>query len=90
MDDLIFFYNGLIWGGIEYYIFVVVIYSYWVNYNNCYLIVSMIIVSLNVEWYIWFMELGCVYVEELKVIGGGYDWFGSFGNMMIDVNEEIW
>ena len=30
------------------------------------------------------------YVEELKVIGGGHDWPGSFGNMTIDANIEIW
>ena len=29
-------------------------------------------------------------VEELKVIGGGHDWPGSFGNMTIDANREIW
>jgi len=29
-------------------------------------------------------------VEELKVIGGGHDWPGSFGNMTIDASEEIW
>jgi hypothetical protein len=29
-------------------------------------------------------------VEELKVIGGGHDWPGSFGNMTIDANIEIW
>ena len=29
-------------------------------------------------------------MEELKVIGGGHDWPGSFGNMTIDANIEIW
>ena len=29
-------------------------------------------------------------MEELKVIGGGHDWPGSFGNMTIDASEEIW
>jgi len=29
-------------------------------------------------------------VEELKVIDGGHDWPGSFGNMDIDASAEIW
>jgi len=29
-------------------------------------------------------------VEELKVVGGGHDWPGSFGNMTIDASSEIW
>jgi len=35
-------------------------------------------------------ESGCAYVEELKVLGGGHDWPGIFGNMTIDASEEIW
>ena len=29
-------------------------------------------------------------MEELKVIGGGHDWPGSFGDMTIDASSEIW
>ena len=47
-------------------------------------------VSPSVERYTWSTSSGCAYVEELKVIGGGHDWPGSFGNMTIDANEEIW
>ena len=48
------------------------------------------IVSPSVERYTWSTASGCAYVEELKVIGGGHDWPGSFGNMTIDANIEIW
>ena len=47
------------------------------------------IVSPSVERYTWSTASGCAYVEELKVIGGGHDWPGSFGNMTIDANIEI-
>ena len=47
-------------------------------------------VSPSVERYTWSTASGCAYVEELKVIGGGHDWPGSFGNMTIDANIEIW
>ena len=47
-------------------------------------------VSPSVERYTWSTASGCAYVEELKVIGGGHDWPGSFGNMTIDANSEIW
>lgn len=89
-DDPISPYNGLIWGGIEYYISAAATHSYWANHNNCHPTASMITVSPNVERYTWSTESGCAYVEELKVIGGGHDWPGSFGNMTIDANEEIW
>jgi len=46
--------------------------------------------SPSVERYTWSTASGCDYVEELKVIGGGHDWPGSFGNMTIDASEEIW
>jgi len=47
-------------------------------------------VSPSVERNTWSNASGCAYVEELKVIGGGHDWPGSFGNMTIDANVEIW
>jgi polyhydroxybutyrate depolymerase len=47
-------------------------------------------VSPSVERYTWSTASGCAFVEELKVIGGGHDWPGSFGNMTIDASEEIW
>ena len=46
--------------------------------------------SPSVERYTWATASGCIYVEELKVIGGGHDWPGVNGNMTIDADEEIW
>jgi len=89
-DDPISPYNGLTWGGIEYYISAAATHSYWVNHNNCNPTASMSTVSPSVERYTWSTASGCAYVEELKVIGGGHDWPGSFGNMTVAANEEIW
>ena len=44
----------------------------------------------TVERYSWKDALGCTYVEHLKVINGGHDWPGVFGNMDIDASQEIW
>lgn len=89
-DDFISPYEGLVFGGIEYYISASEMHSYWANYNNCDATPTISIDSPSVERYTWSTESGCTYVEELKVIGGGHDWPGSFGNMTIDANEEIW
>ena len=89
-DDLVSPYNGIVFGGIEYYISAAATHSYWATHNNCVTTATMNTVSPSVERYTWSTSLGCAYVEELKVIGGGHDWPGSFGNMTIDANEEIW
>ncbi len=89
-DDFISPYDGLTFDGIEYYISAAETHSYWAAYNNCDLNATMSSVSPSVERYTWSTASGCAYVEELKVIGGGHDWPGSFGNMTIDANEEIW
>ena len=89
-DDFISPYNGLIYGGIEYYISAAETHSYWAAHNNCNAIATMSTVSPSVERYTWSTASGCTYVEELKVIGGGHDWPGSFGDMTIDASEEIW
>ena len=65
-------------------------HSYWASHNNCNPTATMSTVSPSVERHTWSTASGCAYVEELKVIGGGHDWPGSFGNMTIDANEEIW
>ena len=83
-------YNGLTYAGIEYYLSAAATHNYWATYNNCETTASMSTVSSSVERYTWSTEAGCAYVEELKVIGGGHDWPGSFGNMTIDTNSEIW
>ena len=89
-DDLVSPYNGIVFGGIEYYISAAATHSYWATHNNCVTTATMNTVSPSVERYTWSTTPGCAYVEELKVIGGGHDWPGSFGNMTIDANIEIW
>ncbi|MDG2041504.1 MAG: T9SS type A sorting domain-containing protein [Bacteroidia bacterium] len=89
-DDLTSLYNGIVFGGIEYYISAAATHSYWATYNLCNPTAIMSTVSSSVERYTWSTAAGCEYVEELKVIGGGHDWPGSFGNMTIDANSEIW
>ena len=88
--DLVSPYNGIVFGGIEYYISAAATHLYWATHNNCDATASMSTVSPSVERYTWSTASGCAYVEELKVIGGGHDWPGSFGNMTIDANIEIW
>ena len=89
-DDFISPYNGITFGGIEYYLSAAATHSYWASHNNCNPTSTMSTVSSSVERYTWYTASGCAYVEELKVIGGGHDWPGSFGNMTIDANIEIW
>ena len=89
-DDLVSPYNGIVFGGIEYYISAAATHSYWATHNNCNATATMSTVSPSVERYTWSTASGCAYVEELKEIGGGHDWPGSFGNMTIDANTEIW
>lgn len=89
-DDPVSPYNGLTFGGVEYYISAAAMHSYWATHNNCNTTATMSTVSPSVERYTWSNTSGCAYVEELKVIAGGHDWPGSFGNMTIDANEEIW
>ena len=83
-------YNGITFGGIEYYLSAAATHRYWATHNNCDTTANMISVSPSVERYTWSTASGCVYVEELKVIGGGHDWPGSFGDMTIDASSEIW
>jgi len=89
-DDNISPYNGLTYLGTEYYLSAEETHNYWASHNNCDINPTMSTVSPSVERYTWSTTSGCSYVEELKVIGGGHDWPGSFGNMTIDSNTEIW
>lgn len=96
-EDWISPYDGLFWGGIQYYLSADEVHNYWSSYNNT---SSQPIVTqlpnLNqsdgstVEHYWWGNGDQCVSVEHLKVIGGGHDWPGTFGNMDIDASSEIW
>ena len=89
-DDITSPYNGIIYQGVEYYLSAAATHRYWATHNNCDTIATMSTVSPSVERYTWSNASGCVYVEELKVVGGGHDWPGSFGNMTIDASSEIW
>jgi len=85
-DDFISPYDG--YPG--YYLSAAATHSYWATHNNCNASATMSTVGTSIERYTWSTASGCDYVEELKVIGGGHDWPGSFGNMTIDASEEIW
>jgi len=89
-DDITSPYDGIIYQGVEYYLSAAATHSYWATHNNCDTNASINTVSTSVERYSWSTSSGCTYVEELKVIGGEHDWPGSFGNMTIDANIEIW
>lgn len=90
-------YEGITFGGITYYISLDEVNSYWSDYNNT--DPSPTIVELpntngsdgsTVEHYTWSNGDGCVAVEHYKVISGGHDWPGTFGNMDINSDVAIW
>lgn len=83
-------YDGIVFNGVEYYLSAAATHSYWASFNGCDKTPTMREVSTSVNRYTWTTSLGCNYVEELKVNGGGHDWPGSFGNMTINANTEIW
>jgi polyhydroxybutyrate depolymerase len=86
-------YNGLS----PYYMSVSDITTYWSNFNNTDLNPTVNQVpNINssdgstVERKTWENGDNCVSIEELKVIGGGHDWPGNFGNMDVNATNEIW
>ena len=90
-------YDGIIYGGITYFPSLNDVNEYWVNYNHTDTIPTVVnMPDLNtsdgsiVERYSRNNGDGGVSVEHYKVIGGGHDWPGSFGNMDIDASLEIW
>ena len=89
-NDFISPYEGIVFNGVEYYLSAAATNAYWASFNGCDKTPSMREVSASVDRYSWTTSLGCNYVEELKVNGGGHDWPGSFGNMTINANTEIW
>ena len=95
--DFISDYNGITFGGVQYYMSAAETHEYWVTANNCNANPTMSTVpnantsdGSTVERYTWKDASGCTYVEHLKVIDGGHDWPGVFGNMDIDASQEIW
>ena len=90
-------YNGVTFNGIQYYLSADDQHNYWATQNNCGTVANTTLLpDLNtgdgstVERNTWSTNSGCTYVEELKVIGGGHAWPGSFGNMDINATQEIW
>ena len=90
-------YNGIIFNGIQYYMSAAETHEYWATANNCVANPTMTTIAntntsdgSSVERYTWIDASGCTYVEHLKVINGGHDWPGAFGNMDIDASQEIW
>tara|TARA_Y100000389_G_C17438834_1_gene507288 strand:+ start:748 stop:1869 length:1122 start_codon:yes stop_codon:yes gene_type:complete len=90
-------YNGISFGGIQYYVSANDVHNYWANNNVC--DTTPIITQIpdidasdgsTVERHSWKNSNGCIYVEHLKVLGGGHDWPGSWGNMDINSTNEIW
>ena len=95
--DFISDYNGITFGGVQYYMSAAETHEYWVTANNCNTNPTISNVpntntsdGSTVERYTWADASGCTYVEHLKVINGGHDWPGVFGNMDIDASQEIW
>ncbi len=90
-------YNGLIWGGVTYYISLDTVNSYWAKYNNTETTPTVVqMPDLNsgdgstVEYHSYANGDSGVSVGHYKVIGGGHDWPGSFVNKDIDATLEIW
>lgn len=90
-------YNGVSWAGVKYYLSADEVHDYWVNHNNCNPIpIISAMPNTNssdgstVEKYVWLDENACSYVQQFKVIGGGHDWPGTYGNMDINATKEVW
>ena len=90
-------YDGVFFGGEQYYVSAAEMHSFWASQNNCNAnAVTTLVPDINatdgstVERNTWSTAEGCAYVEELKVIGGGHDWPGSFGNADINARTELW
>mgnify|MGYP002870720044 FL=1 len=90
-------YDGVFFGGEQYYVSAAEMHSFWASQNNCNAnAVTTLVPDINatdgstVERNTWSTAEGCAYVEELKVIGGGHDWPGSFGNADINATAELW
>lgn len=92
-EDNYYQYNGTL----PYFESIAQLNNYWTNHNQCN--TTPLVVQLantnttdgsTVERHTWSNVTGEVYVEHLKIIGGGHDFPGSFGNMDINSNNEIW
>ena len=71
--------------------------QYWSSYNNCNPTATTISMpNLNqfdgstVEHSTFYGGDNGTTTEHFKVIGGGHDWPGAFGNMDINASKEVW
>ena len=71
--------------------------QYWSSFNNCnpnptisYIPNSYPFDGSTVEKIIYYGGQNGTSIEHFKVIGGGHDWPGVFGNMDINASNEIW
>ena len=90
-------YNGVVYDGITYYISADDTHQYWVDFNNTENDPNETELpnynntdGTTVTKRVWENGDSCVVVSELRVNGGGHDWPGSFGNMDINSDIEIW
>jgi polyhydroxybutyrate depolymerase len=90
-------YNGLTLFGITFYVSMNDQNLLWTTINNTDPIPAITAIpntsmsdGSTVERYVWSNGIGCMEVEHLRVDGGGHDWPGTFGNMDIDSDVEIW
>ncbi len=90
-------YDGITFGGTTFYVSLEELNNFWSNFNQT--ATNPVITTLpntnnsdgsTVEHFSWNNGNACVNVEHFKVINGGHDWPGSFGNMDMDASLEIW
>ena len=90
-------YEGIIWAGTKFYVSLDELNEYWSTFNNT--DVDPVITAIpntntndgsTVEQFTWSNGDGCASVEHFKVNEGDHDWPGSFGNMDIDTDVELW
>ena len=91
------YYNGIVYDGVTYYISADETHQYWADFNstdNNPIEIELADNNTNdgstVTKRIWENGNSCVSVVELRVNSGGHDWPGSFGNMDISSDDEIW
>ena len=96
-EDYISNYDGVTYEGTLYYQSSDATHAYWVANNNLLPTSNLSSVpNINttdgstVELYSWSSEDECIDLYHYKVIGGGHDWPGTFGNMDIVSHEKIW
>ena len=89
-------YNGITFGGKIYYPSINDVNQFWVSHNDLNTIPKVIQLpdlaeydGSTVEHYIWNND-DYIAVEHYKIINGGHDWPGSWGNMDIDASSIIW